>query len=234
MKKSAKKEASLALQEKIKHIILQRHLKAGDLMPTENELIEQLEVSRSSLREAIKSLEALHILDIQHGVGTFVGQSSMTPMIRTLAFHAQLDLANDCQYLLNILDVREILQYGFASLTLARISDEEVEQLQLLVKQLQQQARQQQYALEIEKAIHLQTYQSVHNPLLSQYLDAFWQIFELLDTELPAPPYTPTELAMLYQEWVDAVESRDVDRFQHSILSYFHQIRQRLIVQEKQ
>ena len=72
MKKTSKKEASLVLQDKIKSLIIKQNLKSGDLMPTENELIEQLGVSRSSLREAIKSLEALHILDIRHGVGTFV------------------------------------------------------------------------------------------------------------------------------------------------------------------
>ena len=58
MKKTSKKEASLVLQDKIKSLIIKQNLKSGDLMPTENELIEQLGVSRSSLREAIKSLEA--------------------------------------------------------------------------------------------------------------------------------------------------------------------------------
>lgn len=92
MEKFTKKAASLELQEKIKTLILQRKLKSGDLMPTENELIELFNVSRSSLREAIKSLEALHIVDIRHGIGTFVGSSSLTPMIRGLTFYAQLHL----------------------------------------------------------------------------------------------------------------------------------------------
>ena len=94
MKKTSKKEASLVLQDKIKSLIIKQNLKSGDLMPTENELIEQLGVSRSSLREAIKSLEALHILDICHGVGTFVSESSLVPMIRGLSFHTQLKFWN--------------------------------------------------------------------------------------------------------------------------------------------
>ena len=102
MKKTSKKEASLVLQDKIKSLIIKQNLKSGDLMPTENELIEQLGVSRSSLREAIKSLEALHILDIRHGVGTFVSESSLVPMIRGLSFHTQLNLHNDHNQLINI------------------------------------------------------------------------------------------------------------------------------------
>ena len=42
MKKTSKKEASLVLQDKIKSLIIKQNLKSGDLMPTENELIEQI------------------------------------------------------------------------------------------------------------------------------------------------------------------------------------------------
>ena len=81
MKKQVKKKQVSFCRIKSNRSSSNKNLKSGDLMPTENELIEQLGVSRSSLREAIKSLEALHILDIRHGVGTFVSESSLVPMI---------------------------------------------------------------------------------------------------------------------------------------------------------
>ncbi|TNH07272.1 FadR/GntR family transcriptional regulator [Testudinibacter sp. TR-2022] len=228
MKKITKKAATLELQEEIKSLILEKNLKPGDLMPTENELIELLGVSRSSLREAIKSLEALHILDIHHGIGTFVGESSLVPMIRGLAFHAQLHLQNDLKCLLDILDVREILQYGFAPLALAKISDQAVEQLQQLVATIEQNARDAQFSVEEEQQVHLLIYRSTENQLLLQYLDAFWQIYQLLDHELPPNNITPTALAMQYRDWVDAIEARDLERTQHAILVYFQGIRRRL------
>jgi DNA-binding FadR family transcriptional regulator len=232
MKKLTKKAATLELQEKIKALILERNLKPGDLMPTENELIELLAVSRSSLREAIKSLEALHILDIHHGIGTFVGESSLVPMIRGLAFHAQLHLHNDLKCLLDILDVREILQYGFAPIALAKISDQQVEQLQQLVAVIETNARASHFSPEEERQIHLLIYQAVENHLLSQYLDAFWQIYRLLEHELPPNTVMPPTIAMQYRDWVDAIEARDLDRVQHAILIYFQRIRQRLTLKE--
>ncbi|MFC0309539.1 FadR/GntR family transcriptional regulator [Gallibacterium trehalosifermentans] len=228
MKKSAKKASNLALQEEIKQLILSRGLKAGDLMPTENELMTHLNVSRSSLREAVKSLEALHILDIHHGVGTFISESSLTPMIQSLAFHTQLHLQDNIKYLLDILDVREILQYGFAPLAIAKISDQEVDALQELSLQMKQRARDGEYSIAIEYQIHLQTYQAIKNPLLSQYLDAFWQIFQLQEDNLPTSFLTSEQIALNYQEWVDAVEARDINRFQHSVLLYFRYLRQRI------
>ncbi|MGR6980519.1 FadR/GntR family transcriptional regulator [Testudinibacter sp. P27/CKL/0425] len=232
MKKLTKKAATLALQEKIKTLILEHHLKPGDLMPTESELIETLGVSRSSLREAIKSLEALHILDIHHGIGTFVGESSLVPMIRGLAFHAQLHLHNDVKCLLDILDVREILQYGFAPIALAKITDTQVEQLLQLVTVIEHNARSAAFSEEEERQVHLLVYQAVENHLLSQYLDAFWQIYRLLEHELPPSQISPTATAIQYREWVDAIEARDLERMQHAILLYFQGVRQRLTAKE--
>ena len=199
MKKTSKKEASLVLQDKIKSLIIKQNLKSGDLMPTENELIEQLGVSRSSLREAVKSLEALHILDIRHGVGTFVSESSLVPMIRGLSFHTQLNLHNDHNQLINILDIREILEYGFAPMVLGKISQEQTV-----------------------------LYEPLNNPLLIQYLDAFWQIYQQVEKGLPPPILSPEKLAMQHRELIDAVEAHDLVRMQRAILQYFQSIRQRL------
>ncbi|PJG85390.1 FadR/GntR family transcriptional regulator [Conservatibacter flavescens] len=229
MEKLTKKAASLDLQEKIKELIIQRKLKSGDLMPTENELIELFNVSRSSLREAIKSLEALHILDIHHGIGTFVGSSSLIPMIRGLTFHAQLHLQDNLKNIIDILDVREILQYGFAPMTLPKITDEDNQKLQSLIRTVEENASKNLFSIEEEKQIHLLIYQPLQNHLLSQYLDAFWEIYEKLKDQLPPIRFSPKILALQYRELVDAVEAKDLDRMQRAILYYFQEIRQCLL-----
>lgn len=228
MEKSEKKAKNLALQEELKQLFLQKHLRVGDLIPTESELIEHLNVSRSSMREAVKSLEALHILDIRHGVGTFISEPSLTPMIQSLAFHTQLHLQDSMKYLLDILDVREILQYGFAPLAVASINESDIEELQKFSFELQQLARNNSFSAELEYKIHLQTYRSIQNPLLLQYLDAFWQIFHQQDIRMSPSLLSPTDIALQYREWIDAVEARDVDRFQHTLLLYFRTLRMRL------
>ena len=220
MKKTSKKEASLVLQDKIKSLIIKQNLKSGDLMPTENELIEQLGVSRSSLREAIKSLEALHILDIRHGVGTFVSESSLVPMIRGLSFHTQLNLHNDHNQLINILDIREILEYGFAPMVLGKISQEQTALLQKSVANMEKNAREQKFSPKDEYHIHLKLYEPLNNPLLIQY--------QQVEKGLPPPILSPEKLAMQHRELIDAVEAHDLVRMQRAILQYFQSIRQRL------
>ncbi|AOF54287.1 FadR/GntR family transcriptional regulator [Rodentibacter caecimuris] len=228
-----KKEASLELQDKIKALIIKRNLKSGDLMPTENELIELLGVSRSSLREAIKSLEALHILDIKHGVGTFVSESSLIPMIRGLSFHTQLNLHSESNQLGNMLDIREILEYGFAPMVLSKITDEKITALQKYVANMEKCAKNGKFSPKDEYRLHVELYEPLNNPLLLQYLDAFWQIYHKVEKDLAEMQCSTTQMAMYHKELIDAVEARDLVRMQRAILHYFQSIRQRLSQGEK-
>ena len=59
-----------------------------------------------------------------------MSESSLVPMIRGLSFHTQLNLHNDHNQLINILDIREILEYGFAPMVLGKISQEQTALLQ--------------------------------------------------------------------------------------------------------
>ena len=61
------------LQQKIKNYIIQNSLKPGDRLPSETELAQQLGVSRNSVREAVKALEMLDIVETRSGAGLFVG-----------------------------------------------------------------------------------------------------------------------------------------------------------------
>jgi DNA-binding FadR family transcriptional regulator len=67
------------LQEQIKDRILQLDLSAGDAMPTEAELAERLNVGRNSVREAIKALQAVGIVEVRRGLGLYVGKMSSAP-----------------------------------------------------------------------------------------------------------------------------------------------------------
>lgn len=73
--------------EQIRSRILSGVLAAGDQLPNERDLAQQLEVNRSSVREAMKRLEFLELVEVRHGQGTFVrnvGGSSSLQLVETL------------------------------------------------------------------------------------------------------------------------------------------------------
>ncbi|GGC76383.1 hypothetical protein GCM10007216_03670 [Thalassobacillus devorans] len=86
------KTISKEIVEIIKDNLVNGELKPGDKLPTEKELIEQLGVSRTPVREAIKILESLGVIQIKRGEGMFVtekpSQLTLNPLIFSLIMHS--------------------------------------------------------------------------------------------------------------------------------------------------
>jgi len=106
---------------RIKQMILDGELKPGDRLPPENELSAHLGLSRSSLREAVKALELIKVLDVRRGDGTYV--TSLEPQLLLEAVSFVLDLHQDAS-VLDLFAVRRILEPAAAAMA-ARLIDEE-------------------------------------------------------------------------------------------------------------
>ena len=76
----------VTVQESLRDYIESNGLKAGDPLPPETFLAQQLGVGRNSVREAIKALESLGILETRRGVGVFVKEFSFQPLLDNLAY----------------------------------------------------------------------------------------------------------------------------------------------------
>ena len=98
----------------IKNSILRTGLQVGDALPTESQLCSDLGVSRSSVREAVRKLEALNIVKVEHGKGTFVGSLSLDPMVETLAFRSMVSVGKNFTDLQDVVELRRFLALGCA------------------------------------------------------------------------------------------------------------------------
>ena len=108
--------------DQIKQLIIARGLTPGDPLPTEAELCEELDVSRSSVREAIRTLSTLDIVDVRHGHGTYVGPMSLDPMVEALVFRGVLSPEGSLQSLREVVEVRLALDLSMASKSLVSVS----------------------------------------------------------------------------------------------------------------
>ena len=100
--------------ERIQELILAEGLTPGDPMPTESALCEQLAISRSSVREAMRTLASLDIVEVRHGHGTFVGQLSLSPLVDGLLFRARMDDGNDLRALREVVELRIAIDLSVA------------------------------------------------------------------------------------------------------------------------
>lgn len=118
---------------KIKHMILAGELKPGDRLPPEKELSEALGLSRSSLREAVKALEIIHVLDVRRGDGTYV--TSLKPEVLLGAMSFMADIHQDAS-VLELFAVRRILEPAAAAMACGRITPADVARLRSLLAEV--------------------------------------------------------------------------------------------------
>ena len=111
---------------KIKEMILLGELGPGDRLPPEKELSERLGLSRSSMREAVKALEVIRVLDVRRGDGTYV--TSLEPRLLLEAMSFVIDLHDDSS-ILELLAVRRIIESAAAAMAARLITDEGIEDL---------------------------------------------------------------------------------------------------------
>jgi GntR family transcriptional repressor for pyruvate dehydrogenase complex len=117
--------------EKIKAMITSGALRAGDRLPREADLAADLGLSRSSLREAVRALSLVNILDVRRGDGTYV--TSLEPRLLLEALSFIVDFHDDDDTLLEFLRVRRILEPAATAMAAERITAEESDGLRGLL-----------------------------------------------------------------------------------------------------
>ncbi|MEU8651182.1 FadR/GntR family transcriptional regulator [Streptomyces sp. NPDC048737] len=113
--------------EKIKGMIVSGALRPGDRLPKESELAAELGLSRNSLREAVRALSLIRILDVRQGDGTYV--TSLDPQLLLEALSFVVDFHRD-DTVLEFLAVRRILEPAATAMAALRISDQQLDSLE--------------------------------------------------------------------------------------------------------
>ncbi|TQJ47926.1 FadR family transcriptional regulator [Streptomyces sp. NBC_00080] len=112
--------------EKIKGMIVSGALRPGDRLPKESELAADLGLSRNSLREAVRALSLIRILDVRQGDGTYV--TSLDPQLLLEALSFVVDFHRD-DTVLEFLAVRRILEPAATAMAALRISEQQLDAL---------------------------------------------------------------------------------------------------------
>jgi GntR family transcriptional repressor for pyruvate dehydrogenase complex len=107
-------------------MIVAGELRPGDRLPREADLAERLGLSRNSLREAVRALELIHVLDVRQGDGTYV--TSLEPQLLLEAMSFAVDLHRD-DTVLQFLEVRRILEPAATAMAAQRMPDGQVAEL---------------------------------------------------------------------------------------------------------
>jgi GntR family transcriptional repressor for pyruvate dehydrogenase complex len=120
--------------DNIRAMIRSGELGPGDRLPPENELAERLGVSRGSLREAVRALSQINVLDVRRGDGTYVTSLAPGELLSGMVFAMEL---LQVQGLEEVVEVRRLLLPPAAALAAQRVTKEQLADMHAVVDQLE-------------------------------------------------------------------------------------------------
>lgn len=128
--KKQKETASHYVVRSIQEAIRSGELKMGDVLPSEKELVDKFGIGRSSVREGIRILETIGILEVKHGKGTYIVDNFVESLFNMLGFSL---VGDNLSY---FLAARRVLECGSIKMVYGRLTTNDIDELEVLANKL--------------------------------------------------------------------------------------------------
>jgi GntR family transcriptional repressor for pyruvate dehydrogenase complex len=166
-----------SIMEILTDYLLSGELKPGDKLPTEVELAQRLGVGRNSVREAVKMLSAVGIVEAVRGSGIYIANSMSTSMLNPLILGLVFEQGTSHE----LIQLRLLLDTGAAEIALEHIREEEIDRLEAINLQLEQEGKERvphpHRLRDLDLSFHKELYRISGNRLLAKIGEAIYKLF---------------------------------------------------------
>jgi GntR family transcriptional regulator, transcriptional repressor for pyruvate dehydrogenase complex len=209
-----------AVAERLQVMIEQSVYKVGDKLPPERVLVEQFGVGRTSIREALRTMEATGLVEIRHGLGVVVVRSEPA---------GQRDFLELGGYTVHdLLDVRELIETKAAALAAERSTPEEVEDIGRIVHRMEDpEVTDDEYAT-LDADLHRTLVMAAANPLLTRLYETLQQPFLDYSRRMLRIPERRHEADTGHAKILIAMESGSPELAEQAIREHLETVRQQL------
>ncbi len=199
------------------HDYIMRHqLRPGDLLPSEAELSREIGVSRNVIREAIKSMELMGMVEACPGRGTEVREFSLDFIFQHALFFR---MAEDGNLVRQMFDIRKTLELGYMRQAFDRIRPEDIAQMREIVGHMRSSWEESGAFAREDRQFHQTLYASVGNPVLMSLLNAIWAVDMGYQLEEKLP-HLASSVAK-HEAIVEALEEYDYMKFVHAMMRHY-------------
>jgi DNA-binding FadR family transcriptional regulator len=212
-----------SIRDYIKQYILEHELKPGDPLPPEGQLVEDLGVGRSSVREAVKSLQSMGIVDVRQGDGLYVRELNFDPMLETFLFGMRFDPHT----LAELLQIRIWLEVSVIGDAVEHIGADEIAKLESLLAEWEKRILAGEEYSDLDETFHEIVYGVLGNGSLMKLFSVFWVTFTSLENELTHDP-DPENVLEFHKDILDAIKARDPEQVRKQLAQHFDHVKLRI------
>ncbi|MBI3779942.1 MAG: FadR family transcriptional regulator [candidate division NC10 bacterium] len=209
----------------IRTLISEGKLKSGDRLPPERELAERFKVSRPSVREALRTLESMGLIEIRLGEGTFVREISVDSLVEPLA----LVILTQRAVVGELFEARRLLEPPIAGLAARRSTSEEIHEMTRILEEQAREITAGRTGLAQDAAFHAAIASSAHNRAITRIVHALIDLLTQSREESLQIPGRPRRSHQDHRRILKAIQRRDAASAQRAMLDHLVAV-ERLII----
>lgn len=209
----------------IQQLISSGALKPGDKLPAERDLCRQLGVGRSSIRDAVRVLETMGILEARHGHGTVVRDQAAEALVVPLRTARRREVVRE------LLEVRRMLEPSLAARAAKNATAAEIAHMQSILARHERKLRRGEQAIEEDSQFHYSIALAARNGVVLKVLDVLMdQLIESRSRSLQVPGRAERSYAG-HRAILRAIEKRDAKAAEAAVRRHLEEIEEIVVRQ---
>lgn len=210
--------------ERIREYILTTNLKAGDLLPSEKMLEDLLQLSRTSIREALRSMEAKGIIETHQGQGRFLRSYNYDGIVDNLSYMLEVNT----KHFKEVIDIRIALELHFLETLTPSFTPAGLETIRSKLAVLKEcslrEDENEDELIELHKNFHLSLYENADNQLLLHLIGMFSDFQRTLVHRQEYPRMNTPDFYMLHEQLFEAIISREPFLVRTKLVEHFRDV----------
>lgn len=209
--------------QQIEESVLKGTLKPGDQLPAERELAQSLGVSRTAVREAVKTLREKGLVEAYSGRGTFITDGTTQAARQSFDLMVKVGQQEGSPHLA---ELRLILEPGIAALAASRIQEPEIAAMREAVAVMDAAQKDPEAYIEADLDFHLALAEAAGNPLILSLIDSIVGLLREQRIRIFNVEGGPERGQLHHKRILEAVERRDAELARSTMRSHLEQVRE--------
>ena len=200
----------------VRGMINEGRLKSGDRLPPERDLADKFVVSRTSVREALRALESLGLVEIRAGEGTFVREVSVESLIQPLA----TVVASQREAIAELFEARRLLEPSIAALAAVRATPEERQEMERILDDQAKEVDGGGTGISQDARFHAAIGAAAHNRAITRIVNAIMDLLAQSREESLNTPGRPHRSHQDHRRMLQAIVKRDPEAARQAMLDH--------------
>jgi GntR family transcriptional repressor for pyruvate dehydrogenase complex len=163
-----------SVSKQIQQLIAKRKLKAGDKLPSQRDLAEQLGVGRPAIREALKRLEAMGIVKVQHGKSSTIEKVDLSTIMGNVSNLLELAPID----VLQLLEAKEIVEFKCSELASQRATEKDLTEMKGYLEEMEKNKKNPKVHAEADYLFHFTIVKAAGNPFIIEIMKVLGKMIE--------------------------------------------------------